>query len=104
MTSIRVLALLPGTPVPADTGGNLRALAMLRALDGAFDVTALCWRRAGDDVPALARMLAGRLQPIPHAGRAGTRVAAAVALALAPPAGYSRSGWFPPRLRRPRET
>ena len=98
--STRVLALLPGTPVPANTGGNLRALAMLRALDGAFDVTALSWRRAGDDVPALGRMLAGRLHSVPHAGRADALVAEAVAFVLGEPAGYCRYGWFPSRLRQ----
>ena len=45
----RVLALLPGVPLPANTGGALRALAMIRALDQAFDTTVLSWSRAGED-------------------------------------------------------
>jgi glycosyltransferase involved in cell wall biosynthesis len=99
-TNARVLALLPGTPMPANTGGNLRALAMLRALDAAFDVTALSWRRAGDDVAALGGALAGRLFPVAHMGRIDALVAEAVALLLGVPAGYCRYGWFPSRLRR----
>ena len=41
----QVLCLLPAVPIPANTGGALRALGMLRALDRAFDVTALAWGR-----------------------------------------------------------
>ena len=104
MGSIRVLALLPGIPVPADTGGNIRALAMLRALDGAFDVDSVCWRRAGDDVPELARLLAGRLHAIPHSNKIATAVAEAQGLAIGAPGGYTRYGWFPAEVRRLLET
>jgi glycosyltransferase involved in cell wall biosynthesis len=96
----RVLALLPGTPMPANTGGNLRALAMLRALDAAFDVTALAWQRDGDDAQALSQALTGRLLPISHATRMDTLVAEAAAFLLGAPAGYCRYGWFPSGLRR----
>ena len=31
----KVLCLLPGVPLPANTGGNIRALTMVQALDRA---------------------------------------------------------------------
>ena len=96
----RVLALLPGVPVPANTGGNLRALTMLRALDGAFDVTALAWARASDDVDGLARILRGRPHAVKRSGPVDALFAEAMGLVLGCPAGYCRYGWFPARLRQ----
>jgi glycosyltransferase involved in cell wall biosynthesis len=96
----RVLALLPGIPVPANTGGNLRALAMLKALDGAFDVTALSWTREGADAEALDRMLAGQTCAVPRTGPVDALFAEAMGFVLGCPAGYCRYGWFPARLRQ----
>ena len=96
----KVLALLPGVPVPANTGGNLRALTMLQALDGAFDVTALAWTREGGDVQALDRLLAGRSCEVNRSGKVDTLFAEAMGLMLGCPAGYTRYGWFPARLRQ----
>ena len=55
-----MLALLPGVSMPANTGGNLRALTMLRALDAAFDLVSLSWAREKEDIQALDRTLRGR--------------------------------------------
>jgi len=96
----RVLALLPGIPVPANTGGNLRALTMLRALDGAFDTIALSWARGGDDPQALDRMLAGRAWAVPRTKPVDALFTEAMGLVLGRPAGYCRYGWFPARLRQ----
>jgi len=96
----KVLALLPGVPVPANTGGNLRALTMLQALDNTFDVTALAWTREGGDVQALDRLLTGRSCAVARSGPVDTLFAEAMGLVLGCPAGYTRYGWFPARLRQ----
>jgi glycosyltransferase involved in cell wall biosynthesis len=95
-----VLALLPGIPVPANTGGNLRALTMVRALDRAFDLTALSWLRNADDAPGLARMLRGRSHAVPRTKPPDMLFAEAMGYVLGCPAGYTRYGWYPARLRQ----
>jgi len=100
MTRTSVLALLPGIPVPANTGGNLRALTMVRALDRAFDLTALSWERPGDDARGLARMLEGRSHAVPRTKPADVLFAEAMGYVLGCPAGYTRYGWYPARLRQ----
>jgi glycosyltransferase involved in cell wall biosynthesis len=95
-----VLCLLPGVPVPARTGGTLRALGILRALDRAFAVTALAWERDGEDAAGLQRLLQGQLHAVRRSMRLDGMVAEAMGLAAGLPAGYSRYGWFPPALRR----
>lgn len=99
-SAARVLALLPGIPVPANTGGNLRALTMVRALDAAFDLTALSWARAGEDAMALDRMLTGRAHAVRRTGPVDALFAEAMGLVLGTPAGYPRYGWFPARLKQ----
>lgn len=94
-----VLALLPGVPMPANTGGNLRALTMLRALDAAFDLVSLSWIRERDDIGALDRSLRGRAFGVKHTGRVDTLFTEAMGFVLGAPAGYCRYGWFPARLR-----
>jgi glycosyltransferase involved in cell wall biosynthesis len=94
-----VLALLPGVPFPANTGGNLRALTMLRALDAAFDVVSFSWARPTDDVRALDRMLRGRAIAVPRTGPVDTLFSEAMGFVLGAPAGYCRYGWFPSQLR-----
>jgi glycosyltransferase involved in cell wall biosynthesis len=100
----RVLALLPGVPMPANTGGALRALTMLRALDQAFDTTVLAWARAGEDRQALDRMLEGRLHVMDRMGPVDSLFAEGMGFVLGCPAGYCRYGWFPSMLRRLLET
>ena len=96
----RVLALLPGIPVPANTGGNLRALTIVRALDASFDLTALAWAREGDDPQALDRLLSGHAYAVPRTGPVDALFAEGMGLLLGTPAGYCRYGWFPARLRQ----
>ena len=93
-----MLCLLPGVPTPADTGGRLRTLGMVTALDRAFDVTVLCWSRAGDDVEAFRRALRGRVIAIPE-NTMDARAADAVAAVAGRPLGYQRYA-VPPRLLR----
>jgi hypothetical protein len=63
----KVLCLLPGVPLPANTGGNLRSLTMVRALDKAFDLTVLTWVREGEDAHAFDAELRGRAHAVhPH--------------------------------------
>jgi len=96
----RVLALLPGVPLPANTGGALRALTMVRALDQAFDLTVLSWARPGEDRQAFDRMLAGRLHVADRMARVDSMFAEGMGLVLGCPAGYCRYGWFPSILKR----
>jgi len=96
----RVLALLPGVPLPANTGGALRALTMVRALDQEFDLTVLAWARAGEDRQALDRMLEGRLRVVDRMGPVDSLFAEGMGFVLGCPAGYCRYGWFPSVLKR----
>ena len=100
----RVLCLLPGVPVPANTGGALRALSMVKALDQAFELTAMGWGRPGEDGEGLARMLRGEAIILPRKPRVDGAFAEAEGMVLGVPLGYARYGWFPPLLRRLLET
>src|ERR1700736_1506821 len=86
----RVLALLPGVPLPANTGGALRALTTVRALAQAFDTTALARGRAGEDRPARDRMLGARLHVVERTGPVDSLFAEGMWLVLGCPAGYCR--------------
>jgi polysaccharide biosynthesis protein PslH len=99
-TGRRVLALLPGVPLPANTGGALRALAMVRALDRAFDTTVLAWARPGEDRQALDRMLEGRVHAADRMRPLDALFAEGMGFVLGCPAGYCRYGWFPSVLKR----
>jgi glycosyltransferase involved in cell wall biosynthesis len=94
-----VLCLLPGIPFPANTGGTIRALSVLRALDRAFDITAVAWDRDGAEPRELESLLAGRLQVVRRSTAVDTMVAEAAGVAAGLPAGYSRYGWYPAALR-----
>jgi glycosyltransferase involved in cell wall biosynthesis len=96
----RVLALLPGIPVPANTGGALRALTMVAALDQAFETTVLSWVRRGEDRQAFDRMLVGQLHVAERMARVDSAFAEGMGLVLGCPAGYCRYGWFPSVLKR----
>src|SRR5205823_9489963 len=99
-TRRRVLALLPGVPLPANTGGALRALTMVRALDQEFETTVLAWARAGEDRHALDRMLEGRVHVAERMGPLDAVFAEGMGFVLGCPAGYCRYGWFPSVLKR----
>jgi glycosyltransferase involved in cell wall biosynthesis len=73
---------------------------MVRALDRAFHLTAFSWARPSDDVQGLARLLEGRCEAVPHAKAVDTLFAEAMGFTLGCPAGYTRYGWYPGRLRR----
>jgi glycosyltransferase involved in cell wall biosynthesis len=100
----RVLALLPGVPMPANTGGALRALTLIRGLDQAFDTTVLAWARPGEDRQALDRMLEGRVHVVDRMKSVDAMFAEGMGLVLGCPAGYCRYGWFPSILKRLLET
>jgi glycosyltransferase involved in cell wall biosynthesis len=99
VTLPKVLCLLPGVPLPANTGGNLRALTMVRALGKAFDLTVIAWANEGEDAQALDRALAGHAHVVHRHGPIDSAFAEAMGLVLGCPAGYTRYGWFPPVLR-----
>src|SRR4051812_17543808 len=93
----RVLALFPSVPLPANTGGTLRSLTMMRALDRAFDLTVLAWGRGGD---ALQRMLEGRVLTVKRGHPVDQLFAEAMGFVLGCPVGYPRYGWFPSSLQQ----
>jgi polysaccharide biosynthesis protein PslH len=59
--SVNLLFVAPRLPVPADSGGALRALELLRALDAAFEVTVLAVDLPGGDAEGLRSRLRGRV-------------------------------------------
>ena len=71
---------------------------MLRALDAAFETTALAWAREGEDRQALDRLLAGRAHVVRRSGPVDALFAEAMGFVLGCPAGYCRYGWFPSLL------
>ena len=95
-----VLALLPGVPVPANTGGALRALALVRALDRAFDATVLAWGRPGEDRGSFERMLEGQVHVSDRMAPVDSLFAEGMGFVLGCPAGYCRYGWFPSLLKQ----
>ena len=87
----RVLCVLPGVPLPTNTGGTIRTLSLLRALDTHFDLTALALHRAPQDAQALRRELRGRLLTVPFNGRDPEALASEmVALVSGRPLLYAR--------------
>ncbi len=82
MMELKLLCVLPSIPVPTDTGGRLRTLRLLMALDAAFDVTVLTIGRTGTDPEGLRRMLRGQLVLVGRALHGPTRLAIDAAWAL----------------------
>jgi len=58
---VNVLFVAPRIPFPADSGGTLRALQLLRALDAAFEVTVLAPDLPGGDADGLRRSVRARV-------------------------------------------
>ena len=83
--------------MPADTGGHLRSLNILKGLDAAFDVTVLALEREGADLAAFRDAVRGRVvvcKRDPMVGAGG--IAEAQALLRGEPLLYSR--WAGPTL------
>ncbi|MGZ6140467.1 MAG: glycosyltransferase family 4 protein [Myxococcaceae bacterium] len=58
---MNLLHVVPRIPFPSDSGGTLRALQLLRALDAAFEVTVLAPDLPGGDAEGLRSLLRGRV-------------------------------------------
>ena len=95
-----VLCLLPTVPVGANTGGALRALSVLRALDEAFDLTVVVRGRGNRDDGAFAGLLRGSVHVVERPAPFAALLDEASGLCGGLPAGYSRYGWFPSLLNR----
>jgi glycosyltransferase involved in cell wall biosynthesis len=93
----RVLGLFPSVPLPANTGGTLRSLTMMRALDRAFDLTVVAWGRGSEE---LSRGLRGRVLTVKRGTPVDQLFAEAMGFVLGCPAGYPRYGWFPSLLQK----
>jgi glycosyltransferase involved in cell wall biosynthesis len=91
---VNLLHVLPRVPFPADSGGTLRALRLLGALDAAFEVTVLASDLPGGDATGLRALLRGRVVTTPERGGAWAEGGAVV---RARPFGYAR--YAGPNLR-----
>ena len=58
---MKVLCVLPSVPLPTNTGGTLRTLHLVQALDRAFEVTVLAPERAEHDVIGFRSLHRGRV-------------------------------------------
>lgn len=66
---LRVLCVLPGVPLPTNTGGAMRSLTQLRALDKHFELTVLSLYRPPQEAEQLRRELRGTLHLVPFSAR-----------------------------------
>jgi len=88
---VRLLHVLPRVPFPADTGGTLRALQLLRALDAAFEVTVLAPDLPGGDPAGLRALLRARVMVVLEPGGPARRVwTESAAVVRGRPLGYAR--------------
>ena len=88
---MNLLHVVPRIPYPSDSGGTLRALQLLRALDAAFDVTVLAPDLPGGDAPGLRAELRGRVVTARERGGAlGSACAEAASILRGGPIGYAR--------------
>lgn len=85
-----VLLLLPGVPLPANTGGALRSLATVQALDAAFDLTVLTLRRPGQDARSFRREVRGEVIFVRSGSRLYDVAAEVESLFAGRPVGYTR--------------
>lgn len=95
-----VLCLLPTVPIAANTGGSLRALSVVRALDQAFDLTVVVRGRGKGEEAAFAGLLHGSVHVVERPTPMAALLDEASGVAAGLPAGYSRYGWFPSLLKR----
>ncbi len=65
---MKLLIVAPRVPFPADSGGTLRALQLLKALDAAFEVTVLAPDLPGGDAVRLREQLRGPVVTAPEGG------------------------------------
>ena len=88
---VKILHVVPRIPFPADSGGTLRALQLLRALDGAFEVTVLAPDLPGGDARGLRAELRGRVITAgERGGGAGWALAELGGILRGRPLGYAR--------------
>ena len=95
----RVLCLLPAVPLPANSGGALRTLTILHALDRDFDLSVLALGRARESGTALARTIGGDVRVVRRKSLPAMLVAEACGIAARLPAGYRRYAWPAGALR-----
>lgn len=96
---LRVLCVLPGIPLPTDTGGLMRSLTQLRALDAHFDLTVLSLHKPPQDEEGLRRQLRGEVVTVPlRTASAESMAAELAAVAVGRPLFYAR--YAPPSLGR----
>jgi len=96
--------LLPAEPVGANTGGALRALSVLRALDKAFRLTVVARRRENEKGSVLAELLQGSVHLLPRPTPVSALLNETSGVVTGLPAGYCRYGGFSPVLRQLLET
>jgi glycosyltransferase involved in cell wall biosynthesis len=88
---VKIVHLVPRIPYPADSGGTLRALQLLRSLDGAFEVTVLAPDLPGGDARGLRAELRGRVITAREtAGVPGWALAEVGGVLRGRPLGYAR--------------
>jgi glycosyltransferase involved in cell wall biosynthesis len=88
---VKIVYLVPRIPYPADSGGTLRALQLLRSLDAAFEVTVLAPDLPGGDARGLRSELRGRvLTAREPGGFPGWALAEVGGLLRGRPFGYTR--------------
>src|SRR4029450_1908570 len=88
---VKILHVVPRIPFPADSGGTLRALQLLRALDAAFEVTVLAPDLPGGDARALRAELRGRVVTARETGgTAGWALSEVRSVLCGGPVGYAR--------------
>ena len=89
---MKILFVVPRIPFPADSGGTLRGLQLLRALDDAFEVTVLAPDLPGGDAAGLRAELRGRVITAREAGGLPGALAEARGVLGGRPVGYTRYG------------
>lgn len=94
----RVLCVLPGVPLPADTGGALRTLSLARAIDDAYDATVLSWARPSQEIDRFRARMRGVVHALRPPALGDSAFAEAICFACGRPLGYSRYGLFPKRV------
>lgn len=88
---MKIVHLVPRIPYPADSGGTLRALQLLRSLDAAFDVTVLAPDLPGGDARGLRAELRGRVVTAREGGGLlGVTLAEVRGVLRGRPVGYTR--------------